>query len=55
MSKRDRLLQKMKITKILPLVLVTAVWAFFGTGCNTIKGAGKDVEKAGDKIQDAAK
>jgi predicted small secreted protein len=24
-------------------------------GCNTIEGAGKDVSKAGEKIEDAAK
>lgn len=24
-------------------------------GCNTVKGAGKDVERAGEKIQDASK
>ncbi len=26
-----------------------------GTGCNTTHGAGKDIEKAGEAIQDAAK
>ena len=25
------------------------------TGCNTIRGAGQDVQKAGEKIEDAAK
>lgn len=25
-----------------------------GTGCNTMEGAGKDVEKAGEKVKDAA-
>jgi predicted small secreted protein len=24
-------------------------------GCNTIKGAGQDIQKAGEKIEDAAK
>ena len=24
-------------------------------GCNTMAGAGKDIQKAGDKIEDAAK
>lgn len=24
------------------------------SGCNTVEGAGKDIEKAGDKIQDSA-
>jgi predicted small secreted protein len=25
------------------------------TGCNTIEGAGRDVERGGEKVQDAAK
>jgi entericidin B len=28
--------------------------AFFATGCNTMAGAGKDVERGGEKIQGAA-
>lgn len=44
----------MKIIKILPLVGLTAFWALVGSACNTVQGAGKDIEKAGDKIQDAA-
>lgn len=31
------------------------LFAFVGTGCNTSKGFGKDVEKLGDKIQEKAK
>jgi predicted small secreted protein len=42
--------------KLLPLVLISALWAALGTGCsNTAKGVGKDIEKAGNKIQDAAR
>ena len=33
----------------------TALFALLGSGCNTMQGAGKDIEKAGNKIQDAAK
>lgn len=40
---------------LLSIVLLTAAWALLGTGCNTTKGVGKDIEKAGDKIQDAAR
>jgi entericidin B len=31
--------------------------AFFGTlaGCNTIEGAGKDLERGGEKVQDTAR
>jgi predicted small secreted protein len=25
------------------------------SGCNTVAGAGKDVQKAGEKVEDAAK
>ena len=32
------------------LVVMLAV-----TGCNTLEGAGKDVERTGEKIEDAAK
>ena len=42
-------------TKLLPLLLISALWAALGTGCNTTKGVGKDIEKAGNKLQDAAK
>jgi predicted small secreted protein len=42
-------------SKFLPLVLLSALCAVLATGCNTTKGVGKDIEKAGNKIQDAAK
>jgi predicted small secreted protein len=38
------------------LMLVLAGAAITGfTGCNTMHGAGKDVERAGEKVQDASK
>lgn len=37
------------------LVLLLTCFAFGAlTGCNTIEGAGKDVEKVGEKVQSAA-
>jgi predicted small secreted protein len=30
-------------------------FCFAIAGCNTIKGAGQDIQKAGEKIEDAAK
>ena len=39
-----------RILTILACVLVVAALS----GCNTVRGAGKDIEKAGDKIQDIA-
>ena len=40
----------------LPVLAVIAalLGAIALSGCNTVKGAGKDIEKAGDKIQDSA-
>jgi predicted small secreted protein len=38
------------------LVMVLAAAGLFATtACNTIRGAGRDVEKAGEVVQDAAK
>jgi predicted small secreted protein len=36
-------------------LLVTSLLAVVGVGCNTAHGFGKDVEKAGEKIQDGTK
>jgi len=41
-----------------PIVLllgVTVMLAVAGTGCNTAHGFGKDMEKAGEKIQNGTK
>jgi predicted small secreted protein len=39
--------------------LLTAVFALAAAtwlaGCNTVEGMGKDIQKAGEKIEDAAK
>ncbi len=40
------------MTKHLIALLVAA---FALAGCNTIEGLGKDISKAGDKIEEAAK
>lgn len=36
-------------------VLLAALAALINTGCNTMGGAGKDIERAGEKIQENAK
>ena len=36
------------------LLLAALVAAFALSACNTIEGAGKDVEAAGEEVQDAA-
>ena len=40
--------------RIIVLLSVTTLLALVGMGCNTAHGFGKDVEKAGDKIQEGA-
>jgi predicted small secreted protein len=35
-------------------LLAAALIAIFAGGCNTMAGAGKDIEKGGEKIQGAA-
>ena len=42
--------QSIKLTAA--IVLLISMLAF--SGCNTVKGAGKDVEKAGEGIQNSA-
>ena len=37
--------------RIVVLLFVTALLAIVGMGCNTAHGFGKDVEKAGEGIQ----
>ena len=37
------------------IVLAAALAAVSVAACNTVAGAGKDVERTGEKIQDAAK
>ena len=35
--------------------LLALIAAFFLGGCNTFEGAGKDIERGGEKLQDTAK
>lgn len=37
------------------LLLLACLVVLIGTGCNTTRGFGKDVEKAGEGIQDSTK
>lgn len=43
-----------KIMGRLAMVLAAAFVTMTVTACETTEGAGRDIEKAGDKIQDAA-
>lgn len=40
------------IKRIVTLLFVTSLLAIAATGCNTAHGFGKDMENAGDKIQE---
>ena len=37
------------------LLLLAAATALSLAACNTVEGAGKDIKRAGEKIEDAAK
>jgi predicted small secreted protein len=41
--------------RIIVLLCLTTLLAIVGMGCNTAHGFGKDMEKAGEKIQDGTK
>ena len=41
--------------KIAALLAITFAFAVPLTGCNTVKGAGQDIQKGGEKMEDAAK
>jgi predicted small secreted protein len=41
--------------RIVVFLFVTALLAIAGIGCNTAHGFGKDMEKAGEKIQNGTK
>ena len=43
------------IKRIVVLLFVTSLLAIVGVGCNTAHGFGKDVEKAGEGIQEGTK
>lgn len=43
-------MKTLKITSLLALIAAS----FCFSGCNTMEGAGKDIERGGEKLQDAA-
>jgi len=45
----------MKMKTIMIILLVVCSIMFSIQGCNTVKGVGKDIEKAGEAIQRTAK
>jgi predicted small secreted protein len=47
--------QNMLIKKIISSIVLVLILAILIQGCNTMRGAGQDIEKAGAAIEDAAK
>ena len=43
------------IKRIVVLLLLTTLLTIVGVGCNTAHGFGKDMERAGESIQDGTK
>ena len=43
------------VRRLILLFFATTLLAFVGLGCNTAHGFGKDVEKAGEGIQNGTK
>jgi entericidin A len=41
-----------RLQRFVPLLFIAALLVIVGVGCNTANGFGKDMEKAGEKIQD---
>jgi predicted small secreted protein len=42
--------------RFIPLLALCALCALLGlSACNTVKGVGQDIQKAGEKIEDAAR
>ena len=44
-----------RVQRLVLLLLASTLLAMVGVGCNTAHGFGKDMEKAGEKIQDGTK
>jgi len=43
------------VQRLVLLLVVTTLLAIVGVGCNTAHGFGKDMQKAGEGIQDGTK
>ena len=41
--------------RVIALMLLSMFSVAMLSGCNTVAGAGKDVQKAGEKVEDAAR
>lgn len=44
----------MTIKKLFATLMVALAMLVFAQGCNTLRGAGQDIEEAGEAVEDAA-
>lgn len=47
--------RRMNKAKMLLAILLSALSVFAITACNTLEGAGRDIQRGGEEIEDAAK
>lgn len=47
--------QEKHMKRLVALMMLSLFSVAVLAGCNTVAGAGKDVQKAGEKVEDAAK
>jgi len=47
--------QEKHMKRLVALMMLSLFSVSVLAGCNTVAGAGKDVQKAGEKVEDAAK
>ena len=44
-----------KLTSLLLAIVVVSISTFALSGCNTVRGVGQDVQRAGSAVENAAK
>lgn len=59
MNSRNNVGIKGFVNRVLPCAMITTliglgIAAAVLSGCNTVEGAGRDIERGGEKLQDAA-
>ena len=53
--RHPRAIQEIDMKRTVALMMLSLFSIAVLSGCNTVAGAGKDVQKAGEKVEDAAK
>jgi predicted small secreted protein len=55
LTHNETILMKTTTRRLLPFLFCAIALAFLATSCNTIRGAGRDVEATGNNIQEATR